>query len=321
MSTDIARGQRQPEVVYLALFSGFLTLLPVFATLGSSVLNAVAPFPLIVLALKYPWRYLLVLVGLEGLLLLMLGHPAALILLTQSTLVALVMGHAIRQGWSIARAILGSLMVPLLVGAIWMVLYGALAQQGPQELLTRYVESVVRLSQEYARTLGDMQEGDDEQLTALVAALPQLVVTVLPALLVISHVFTHGCNYMLVRRYGQRSQPPIVVDPEDITCWRASDHVVWVFVASGVALLTPHDTVSLIGINVLLLTLAIYFLQGLAIALFWGRRVPLPVSMQCALAGIILLLAGPLCLMLCTVAGLFDLWVDFRRQRRHTPRP
>jgi hypothetical protein len=31
--------------------------------------------------------------------------------------------------------------------------------------------------------------------------------------------------------------------------------------------------------------------------------------------------AGPLCIVVCTTAGLFDLWVDFRRQRRHSVLP
>ena len=92
----------------------------------------------------------------------------------------------------------------------------------------------------------------------------------------------------------------------------------WVFVASGVAVLIPHTVVNTIGLNVLLLTLAIYLLQGLAIALFWGRRLPLPFGVQCLLIGVLLLFVGPLCVVLCTVAGLFDLWVDFRRQRRHS---
>jgi len=115
-----------------------------------------------------------------------------------------------------------------------------------------------------------IQEGEDEQLTALIEALPQLVWTVLPGLVVIGHLFANLLNYILVRRYCQRSQPPQPLDPADLTCWRASDYLVWVFLVSGAGLLVPIDLVSTIGLNVLLVTLAIYLLQGLAIVLFWG---------------------------------------------------
>jgi hypothetical protein len=140
---------------------------------------------------------------------------------------------------------------------------------------------------------------------------------VLPALIVIGYLFTNLFNYILVRRYCQRSQPPLSLDPDDLTCWRASDYLVWIFLASGAALFVPLDLVSTMGVNVLLVTLAIYLLQGLAIMLFWGRRLPLPMGVQCLMIAMVFLIAGPFCVIVCTAAGLFDLWVDFRRQRHH----
>lgn len=320
-SNEMKGGLRNPEVLSLALLSCVVSLVPVFAPMGGGILSLIAPFPLIVLAVKYPWSYVASLVVLEGAIVLMAGQRAPLVLLAQHLLIALAMAQAIRRGWSISRAIVGSLMVPLGIGALVVLLYGAVAQQWPQTLVTRYTDQVIRLSQEYVQALGDMQEGEDEQLAALAAALPQLIVAVLPALLAISHLFTNVFHYILVRRYGQKSQPPLHIDPEDVTGWRASDYLIWVFVASGVVLLIPNDTVSIIGLNVLLVTLAVYLLQGLAIALFWGRRLPVPAWAQCLVVGFLLLVAGPLCVIGCTAAGLFDLWVDFRRQRRHSLLP
>jgi uncharacterized protein YybS (DUF2232 family) len=231
--------------------------------------------------------------------------------------VVLAISGAMRRGWSIAQTLAGSLVVPFGVGALLLAVYGTFVQSPTQPLVTRYFDNVVHMSQEYVRAVEQLQEGEDEQLTALVEALPQLVFTVLPALMVIGYLFVNLCNYILVRRYCQRSQPPLTLDPVDLTCWRASDYLVWVFLASGAALLVPIDLVSAIGLNVLLVTLAIYLLQGLAIVLFWGRRLPLPLSVQCLLIALVFLVAGPLCVIVCTAAGLFDLWVDFRRQRHH----
>lgn len=307
---------RSPEVLYLALLSAVCTVLPILSPIGGSLLSLLAPFPLITLLVKYPWRYVISFVVLEGIILLVVGQWGPLMAFVQATSVALAMALAIRRGWSISRTIIGSLLVPLGLVACLVMIYGAAVQQWPQELVTRYLDKVIHLSREYAQALGDLQEGEEEQLAALVAELPQLIVTVLPALLVISQVLTNTFNYLLVRRYGQRSHPPFQLDPIDLAGWRASDYLVWVFVASGVAVLIPQTVVHTIGLNVLLLTLAIYLLQGLAIALFWGRRLPVPFGVQCLLIGVLLLFVGPLCVLLCTVAGLFDLWVDFRRQRR-----
>jgi len=306
-----------PEVLYLALLSCALTLLPAFVPIGGGLLTVLAPFPLIVLAVKYPWRYTMSLMGLEGGLMLLGGQLQSLLFLGQCGLVVLAIAVAIRRGWPISQTLAGSLVVSFGVGALLLAMYSTFAQSPTQPLLTRYFDNVVYVSQEYVRAVEQFQEGEDEPLTTLVEALPQLVFTVLPALIVIGHLFTNLFNYILVRRYCRRSQPPLSLDPDDLTCWRASDYLVWVFLASGAALLVPLDLVNTIGLNVLLVTLAIYLLQGLAIVLFWGRRLPLPLGVQCLMIAVIFLIAGPLCLIVCTAAGLFDLWVDFRRQRRH----
>jgi hypothetical protein len=306
-----------PEVLYLALLSCALTLVPAFVPIGGGLLTAFAPFPLIVLAVKYPWRYTMYLIGLEGGLMLLGGQWQSLLFLGQSGLVVLAISWAIRRGWSISQTLMASLVASFGVGALLLAVYSTLAQSPTQRLMTRYFDNVIYVSQEYVRAVEQLQEGEDEQLTALMEALPQLILTVLPALMVIGHLFINLFNYALVRRYCQRSQPPLTLDPNDLTCWRASDYLVWVFLVSGVALLIPIDLVSTIGLNVLLVTLAIYLLQGLAIALFWGRRLPLPIGVQCLMIALIFLIAGPLCVLVCTAAGLFDLWVDFRRQRHH----
>ena len=310
-----------PEALYLAVLSCLLTLLPVFVPIGGGLLTVLAPFPLIVLAVKYPWRYTAGLLGLEGGLMLLGGRLQPLFFLSQCGLVVFATAGALRRGWSISRTLVGSLVVPLGVGALLLAVYSTLVQSPMPALVTRYFDNVVYVSQEYVRAVEQLQEGEDEQLTALVEALPQLVFAVFPALVVIGHLLTNLLNYILVRRYCQRSQPPLALDPDDLTGWRASDYLVWVFLASGAALLVPLDLVRTLGLNVLLVTLAIYLLQGLAIVLFWGRRLPFPLGVQCLVLAVVFLIAGPLCVVGCTAAGLFDLWVDFRRQRHHPMLP
>ena len=206
-----------PEALYLAVLSGILTLLPVFVPVGGGLLTALAPFPLIVLAMKYPWRYVVSLLGLEGGLMLLGGRLQPLFFLSQCGLVAFATAGALRRGWSISQTLVGSLVVPLGVGALLLAVYSTLVQSPTSALVTRYFDNVVYVSQEYVRAVEQLQEGEDEQLAALVEALPQLVFAVLPALVVLGHLFTNLLNYILVRRYCQRSQPPLALDPDDLT--------------------------------------------------------------------------------------------------------
>ena len=109
-----------PEVLYLALLSCVLTLLPAFVPIGGGLLTALAPFPLIVLAVKYPWRYAMSLMGLEGGLMLLAGQLPPLLFLGQCGLVVLATLWAIRRGWSISQTLVGSLVVSFGVGVLFL---------------------------------------------------------------------------------------------------------------------------------------------------------------------------------------------------------
>jgi hypothetical protein len=299
----------------LALLSLVLTLLPAFVPVEGLFLAPFAPFPLVVLAVKYPWRYALGIAGLEAGVLMLLGGVQTLLLFSQYGLVPLVMAWAIRRRCSITLTMIWSVCVPLGVGGVLVVLYSASVRQAPHLLLMNYLEQVLDAFQQHFTAVEQTQEVDREQLMAFAKTFPQLVLVIFPALLVINHLLTNVLNYILVRYYCHRSRPPIRLDPADLASWRASDYMVWVFLASGAALLLPVAPISIIGQNVFLVTLIVYLLQGLAIVIFWGRRVPFPPGVRFLLALIIFLVAGPFCVVLCIMAGLFDLWIDFRRQR------
>jgi hypothetical protein len=191
-----------------------------------------------------------------------------------------------------------------------------MTHQSPRALLLQAFEWGVQMMQEYTQTLEQAQPASDGPIAAD-AAVPRLFLTLLPAMLVMNHVCTNVCNYVLVRCYCRQSRVPLHVDPEDLACWQPSDYLVWVFLASGVLVLLPLGLLSILGLNVFAVILMIYCWQGIAIAVFWGRQLPLSPGMRWLLGILVVMLAGPFCLLICTAMGLFDLWVDFRRQRHH----
>jgi len=226
-----------------------------------------------------------------------------------------VMAWAIRQRYALAPTVLWSIGIPLGAGSVLLIVYGAMVQQSPYLLLTHHLDHMLGALQEHFRGMTQTGDIDREQLHVLTEVIPQLLHTIFPALVVINHLLTNVANYVLVRYYCAHSRPPIGLPPADLACWRASDYLVWVFLGSGAALLIPVPAISIIGLNVFLVTLTLYLLQGFAIAVFWGRRLPLPLGVRWLLGLMLFLLAGPLCVGLCITAGLFDLWIDFRRQR------
>ena len=309
---------RNPELYTLVMLSMILTFLPVFIPFEGLFLSILAPFPLIVLAVKYPWRYVLGLIGLEAGVLAVVGGPPALLSFSQYGAAPLVMAGAVRRGWSLSQIIASSVLIPVGVGVVLLVVYALVTRQHLSALVAAYLEQALRAVQEYFHTVEQMPGNEPAQELPLLETMRQFVLAVFPGVLVINHLLTNTVNYVVARYYCSRGQPPVQLDAEILTHWRASEYMVWVFIASGAALLLPVSALSTIGLNVFLVTLAIYLLQGCAIVVFWAQRLPLPLGVRWLLTLIALVMVGPLCVVLCIAAGLFDLWADFRRLR-HQP--
>jgi Predicted membrane protein (DUF2232) len=325
---------RNPEVVTLALLSCLLTFLPVFAPAGGLMLSMLAPFPLIVLGVKYPWSCVLSVLGVETVALLAIEGPSTWFVLTYYAVVPLLMAAAVRRGMTMSQTIVWSVCVPTVLSLFVLGMYSLMQQKSPSALLTQYIEQALQGGVEPAKPPPSAQELapeselplpptpaedglDPQDVRSIAQVLPRLVLTLLPALLVVNYLLTNVVNYGVVYWYCKRSRPPLHIHTEALASWRVSDYLVWVFLASGVLLLLPLGILSHVGLNVFVVTLALYLLQGVAIAAFWGLRLPIPPGARLLLALLVLLFVGPLFLVLCIAAGLFDLWVDFRRQRHH----
>jgi hypothetical protein len=91
-----------------------------------------------------------------------------------------------------------------------------------------------------------------------------------------------------------------------------SDHFVWLVIVAGAVTLAPvPDTVSLVAGNVLLFVLALYAGRGIAVIQTALLPAPMGLAIVLSIGGALLL---PLALMVATLIGLADTWLDLRRR-------
>ncbi|MFK5926601.1 MAG: DUF2232 domain-containing protein [Desulfuromusa sp.] len=118
------------------------------------------------------------------------------------------------------------------------------------------------------------------------------------------------CLLFLQRLKG--SQYQIVGMP--FARWRLPSGLIWLLIAAGFLLLLPVEAVSLTGRNLLVVLLPLYFLQGMAVVNSFLQKKPYPPLVK-GLIYLLLLILNPLPIII-TCAGVFDLWIDFRRPRK-----
>ncbi|MCA9772065.1 MAG: DUF2232 domain-containing protein [Myxococcales bacterium] len=187
-----------------------------------------------------------------------------------------------------------------------------------------------------SRELFSANEGDDaagekaapepETDAAALAMAKSLVLRTVPAMMVWSAAAVVLANMLLARKLlAKRLRTPLF-EYGVLNRWRAPEVLVWGLIGSGGALAlhqivgSEWSALETAALNVLLVLILVYFLQGLAVAAFYLGRANLPPvsgGILRALAYVMIFTSAPL---MCVVAGVgvFDMWVDFRRMR---PRP
>ena len=103
----------------------------------------------------------------------------------------------------------------------------------------------------------------------------------------------------------------------DLSRWSAPEWMVWLLLAGGFGLFIPVGAVRDIALNGFICVTAIYFCQGLAIIGFYFQQLAVPAIVR----GIIyfVVFAQPVVAAIVSLAGVFDMWIDFRRLKPPSP--
>jgi uncharacterized protein YybS (DUF2232 family) len=197
---------------------------------------------------------------------------------------------------------------------IWFGVYLFRSNIGPVDAVTDFTGALAEQSSGFYETIGFVQ-GSQEEITAEVRdsalhTMPALLLIVAGLMSIITVAFS---RYV----FGALKQP----FPEDIKFSELRLHFgfVYLFIASLAFLLAGYmmegsgkTWVEAIGDNLTLVTEALFFIQGLAIAAWFLRRRKASGLMKAGVYFSLSLLEGLLSLV--SFLGIFDVFMDFRRR-------
>ena len=92
------------------------------------------------------------------------------------------------------------------------------------------------------------------------------------------------------------------------------DHFVWGVIGAGMLLASRHERLEAAGLNLLLVLMPLYAIQGLAVFRHFFQRIGVPRLLQVVSFGLFAM--QPLLLVAVSCVGLSDLWIDFRKIRQ-----
>lgn len=286
----------------LALAGGTIPIAGIFFGL-------LTPLPLILLSLKQGRVIALLGVVAVGTCLAgLLGSGHAWIFYIEFGLPVIVLAEAIRRQWAPEVSVAAGSLTVLVGGLGGLFILSWSAGGSMLDLLKHRLDIAVREAVELYSKVG-VSPDEVETLFRSGEEVRSFLLTTSPGLFMTAALLSTSANFFLARRGSAHAATPGGSKPG--FAWRVPDLLVWVFIGSAALLLSGLPIAKEIGLNGLLVMMTLYFLQGLAIATFWIRRLQL--SPLVGILGVVLLLLQPLLLLLLTLVGLFDIWVVFRR--------
>jgi uncharacterized protein YybS (DUF2232 family) len=290
-----------------ALATAFFLLGGLVPVLGAPVMLC-APAPILIHALGHPrpyWRIaalmalVLIPIGLIASPVQALGFALSLGLATVLIAVMLRRQRSFEQiVFSGSAAMLAVVAAALL---IWAGSPTALARMVHKSMAAALGQSALLYEK-----LG-MSQADSRQISDRVL---EVTSQLSPALATILGALTILLNLGLVWRWLGKERLGYQLFSGLVT-WRTPEWLIWLLLATGFGMFIPLQGAQMAAVNGFVVMSAVYFCQGLAIMAYYLQMLAMPRIVRGTIYVIALL--QPVLAALVCLAGVFDLWIDFRR--------
>lgn len=295
-----------PVILVLAIFLAVL----VFPPFGM-VVGVLSPVPLIVISLRKGKQAGLICTGLVLLVILVvMGMRQAMFFLAEYAVMAMIMAETLRLQLPFEKNIFFSALGTAALSGIllWFVFAGnevSLTEFLQQQIKTQIEQSVDSLKG-MGKDMGDLDEDFIDETSRSFAAS-------YPGIIVISSLFGAWVNYSVVRAIMLRFYGKAVLFNGKFSTWMLPDQFIWIFILSAASLFLSEGAVSALGLNLFVIAVVIYCLQGMAVAVHFLEKKSVPFFLW--VLAFVLIFTQPLLIGVLVGLGLFEMWADFRKLR------
>lgn len=300
--SDIIKGSAATIVLFLAYVLLF------FAGPLSGIF---APYPVLYYSLKSGKKVGIAIVVIATGILLVLNITSAIFYLLQCGIFALLLAEFLGRGIGVVKSIIYTLVINLLAVLTLTLGYGLFQGVDINGLIVKGIHSAVSQTEVYYQKSG-LKGEDLEAIRQALAQAADFVSTTYPALIVIFLGAIAGLNLLLLKKNANRLPRQPFFD--DFSRFRNPDQLIWVLIGAGFVLLINNALVTKTSLNILLVTLSLYFVQGLSITTYFFKRLPVPRFFRVLFY--IMLAVQPYLMVVVAVFGVFDLWCDFRTPKK-----
>ncbi len=301
--------------VVLGALVGYL-LYGAYAAFGIAAIaiNMLTAVPATYLGMRFGPAYAWTTVALTGLLVFLDSSQSALLIyLLQFGVPAGMLAWLLRRGVAWDRAVLATLGGIVAASLVSLILIAVAQGVTPVELAGSIVDKEVVQTEIVMQDFfanADLPQDEVEDVTEALSRMSEFMRDVYAGLTITVSLFMLLSLILFLTLMARGSYTvPGVAFPS----WKAPEGLIWVLITAGFVALFVEGVANILAMNLLVILLPVYFLQGLAIIDNFFRRKALSPLLRIA-GYLLVVLVNPLPLLV-TCVGVFDLWVDFRKPR------
>jgi uncharacterized protein YybS (DUF2232 family) len=237
------------------------------------------------------------------------GISADTILMAVMLGLGLLLGIYIAAHASPGKTIAYSTSAILAAVFLLLAVVGNLSGSGMFALVSEYIQNNLDLTVAAYRQM----DGSEESIAMLDESIEKIhyvLVRIIPALSAVVLVITAWVNLLIGRTILAAAgfNSPVL---GQLNLWQAPDILVWGVIGCGLLLLLPFHVPSVIALNLLIVMMLVYMLQGFAIMSFYFDKKRVPIFIRVLVYGTVAI--QQFLLLFVVGLGFFDTWFNVRR--------
>ena len=235
----------------------------------------------------------------------------AMFYLVQFGLISLLMPELLARGVGAARTIAWTTAISLLVYLLVLAGFYFGGEQNVHQLIVSLIKESFDKAVAYYETRGF--KGDDlVAVKQTLGAAADLFARTYPSFVTVFVIAIAGFNALLAGRYCRQfeSAPEIGAFKE----FKNPENLIWVLIMAGFSMLSGNPMITTPALNLLVILVLLYFIQGMSVVLTLIERNSLARTLKVAFY--LMLVFQPYIAAPVAAIGIFDLWGDFRTPRK-----
>jgi uncharacterized protein YybS (DUF2232 family) len=237
--------------------------------------------------------------------------PAAdVYLLFISGFLGMIVSEVLKKKYSIETTICMPVAMLLIIWSGLVLYRSFVVGISPQTLIESYISGNIQDNIKFYETL-DVPKETLDVIKENKKQISEFFMNIFPSVALIGSTFavwiTILCGREIFKKKGLWYP-----DLGDLSCWKAPEKLVWFLITAGGFLIVPVTWIKIAGLNILIICLFIYLLQGLSITSFFFTRKNVPKVFRVIFY--LLVFVQQYFTLLIIAFGLFDLWIDFRKR-------